>query len=178
MEDKKQDNQRGGIPGMSFNAPVTFNAPMFDIHDNTNVYINAGPDEQGGSQNAPTPTPSPVGDKEVLEALCSLLEATDEQGRPLFTEKGQWYAVYRVLSEQMGYPKEMRDFCNAMIGMGMDKVCPAVSYESIKKIPQNVHLPSAKVALWSTYLSRADEKTRKQIVVAMELMKRLKLNPI
>lgn len=174
MEDKKQDNRPGGIPGMSFNAPVTFNAPMFDIHDNTNVYINASPDEQGGSRTpAPTSASSPVGDTKVFEALGALLEATDEQGRPIFTEKGQWYAVYRVLSEQMGYPKEMRDFCNAMTGMGMDKVCPAISYESIKKIPQNVHLPSSKVTLWSTYLARADEKMRKQIVVAMELMKRL-----
>lgn len=141
MEDKKQDNQRGGIPGMSFNAPVTFNAPMFDIHDNTNVYINAGPDEQGGSQNAPTPTPSPVGDKEVLEALCALLEATDEQGRPIFTEKGQWYAVYRVLSEQMGYPKEMRDFCNAMIGMGWTRsVLPSATNRSRKSLKMSTSL--------------------------------------
>lgn len=47
MEDKKQNSRSGGIPGMSFNAPVTFNAPMFDIHDNTNVYINTG---EGGGQ--------------------------------------------------------------------------------------------------------------------------------
>ena len=148
---------------MSFNAPVTFNAPMFDIHDNTNVYINAGPDGQAAGG----------GGKEVIDAIDALLEATDAEGRPVFTEKGQWYAVYRVLSEQMGYPKEMRDFCNAMIDLGMDKVCPAISYESIKKIPQNVHLPSSKAALWGTYLARADEKMRKQIVVAIELMKRL-----
>lgn len=36
------DNRLERVPGMSFNAPVTFNAPMFDIHDNTHVYINAG----------------------------------------------------------------------------------------------------------------------------------------
>lgn len=173
MEDKKQDNRPSAIPGMSFNAPVTFNAPMFDIHDNTNVYINTAPDEQAGRRTVSTPAPSPVADTKVFEALGALLETADEQGRPIFCEKGQWYAVYRVLSELMGYPKEMRDFCNAMIAMGMDKASPAISYESIKKIPQNVHLPSAKVTLWSTYLSRADEKMRKQIVVAMELMKKL-----
>lgn len=60
MEDKKQDNRPAAMPGMSFNAPVTFNAPMFDIHDNTNVYINTAPDEQAGRRTASTPAPLPL----------------------------------------------------------------------------------------------------------------------
>lgn len=160
MKNDQQDtDRRDSIPGMSFNAPVTFNAPMFDIHDNTNVYIGQAPEREAARP----------GD-EVAVLLGALLEATDEEGGRIFTEKGQWYAVYRVLSECMGFPKEMRTFCRLMAGMGMDRVTPAVSYESIKKIPQTVHLPSAKVSLWGTYLDRADEKARKQIAVAAWLM--------
>ncbi|MBP3517664.1 MAG: hypothetical protein J6K31_04515 [Parabacteroides sp.] len=62
--DKKQQDSRpaGGIPGMSFNAPVTFNAPMFDIHDNTNVYINAGEksDEGGRKEDEGKGRPCPA----------------------------------------------------------------------------------------------------------------------
>ena len=165
MKDDQQDiNRKNSIPGMSFNAPVTFNAPMFDIHDNTNVYINTAPERAEAR---------PAAGDEVAGLLGALLEAVDEEGGRIFTEKGQWYAVYRVLSECMGYPKEMRTFCRLMAGMGMDRATPSVSYESIKKIPQAVHLPSAKVSLWPAYLDRADEKARKQIVVASWLMGRL-----
>lgn len=157
---EERDKENGGVPGVSFNAPVTFNAPMFDIHDNTNVYINTAPEKAGGRA---------AGD-EAAGLVGALLEAEDEEGGLIFTEKSQWYAVYRVLSECMGYPKEMRAFCRLMAGMGMDRVTPSVSYESIKKVPQTVHLPSAKVSLWPAYLDRADEKARKQIVVAAWLM--------
>lgn len=47
----EEDTQKG-IPGMSFNAPVTFNAPMFDIHDNENVYINSGDKKSDRGQMA------------------------------------------------------------------------------------------------------------------------------
>lgn len=47
MKNDQQDtDRRDSIPGMSFNAPVTFNAPMFDIHDNTNVYIGQAPERE------------------------------------------------------------------------------------------------------------------------------------
>lgn len=161
--EKETRERAGGVPGMSFNAPVTFNAPMFDIHDNEHVYINTSPE---GEKTAGG------GDRQVADLLGALLEATDEEGRRLFTEKAQWYAVYRVLSEEMGYPKEMRTFCRLMAGMGMDRVTPAVSYESIKKVPQTVRLPSAKVSLWPGYLDRADEKSRKQIMVADWLIRK------
>lgn len=124
---------------------------------------------------SPDETPEKHGDAEVREALATLQETTDEKGNCIFTEKGQWYAVYRVLSEYLGYPKVVRDFCHVMHDMGMDKASVPISYEAVKKIPQNVHLPSAKIALWSSYLNRADEKARKQIVVVIALMKLLKV---
>lgn len=161
MENDPQDEKRrDSLPGMSFNAPVTFNAPMFDIHDNQNVYFNTTPEREKAVD-------------EVPRLLTALLEAVDEEGGRIFTEKGQWYAVYRVLSECMDYPKEMRTFCRLMARMGMDRATPSISYESIKKIPQTVHLPSGKVSLWSVCLDRADEKARKQIIVAAWLIEKL-----
>lgn len=148
---------------MSFNAPVTFNAPMFDIHDNRAVYI-AGEGQQKD-------VPSSYEKQEVINALVTLRKTTDKEGGYIFKEKGQWYAVYRVMSEYLGYPKDMRIFCNVMIDMGMCEVQPIVSYECMRKVPLNVHLPPGKVALWSSYLTRADEKARKQIVVAEELIR-------
>ena len=34
------DNDSPTIPKIDFNGPITVNGPMFDIHDNHNVYIN------------------------------------------------------------------------------------------------------------------------------------------
>ena len=50
----KEDTHKE-TPGMSFNAPVTFNAPMFDIHDNENVYINSGDKKNDRGQASPAP---------------------------------------------------------------------------------------------------------------------------
>ena len=65
MKDRSSENSsestfRSHTPGgISFNGSVTFNAPMFDIHDNTHVYI-AMPDTSGAS-------PSPSGEQAGAE---------------------------------------------------------------------------------------------------------------
>ena len=143
---------------------ITINGPMFDIHDNKEVHNHF--------ITSPAQTMN-VSEAKVKDALLTLLDATDEEGNRIFTEKGQWYAVYKVLSECYGYPSKISEFCEIMTNWGMDKVTPACSYESVKKIPTHITATSNKVILWHNLKDKADPKFMKQIMVAMKLMELL-----
>lgn len=143
---------------------ITINGPMFDIHDNKEVHNHFI------TSPAQTMNTSEV---KVKDALLTLLDATDKEGNRIFTEKGQWYAVYKVLSECHGYPSKVSEFCDIMTNWGMDKVTPACSYESVKKIPTNITATSNKVILWHNLMDKAEPKFKKQILVAIKLMELL-----
>ena len=115
----------------------------------------------------------PFSEEEIKEAILALLEATDEDSHRIFIEKGQWYAVYKVLSECHGYPTNIREFCDIMKNWGMDKMAPACTYNSVRKIPSDIPRSTTKVALWNNYKDKADEKFKKQISVANKLMEML-----
>ena len=151
--------------GATFYGSVTFNGPMFDIHDNQHVHIHSEQPEKRTSLHA--------SEEEIKDAILALLEATDDDGHRIFSEKGQWYAVYKVLSECHGYPTNIREFCDIMKNWGMDKVSPACSYNSVRRIPSDISKSTTKVALWNNYKSKADEKFKKQIIVANQLMEML-----
>ena len=151
--------------GATFYGSVTFNGPMFDIHDNQHVHIHSEQPKKRTSLHA--------SEEEIKEAILALLEVTDEDSHRIFVEKGQWYAVYKVLSECHGYPTNIREFCDIMKNWGMDGVSPACDYESIRKIPNNVAFPTQKVTLWHNYQDKAEAKFKKQIVVANKLMELL-----
>lgn len=112
----------------------------------------------------------PGSDRRVEEALAALKEATDADGGRIFTQKAHWYAVYRVLSELEGYPKQMKEFCKLMEALGMDRSHPALSYEMMKKVILPPVLKTARVSLWPGFLNKAEESVRRQIVVAAKLM--------
>ena len=105
----------------------------------------------------------------VKEAILTLLTITDEEGNRIFTEKGQWYAVYKVLSENHGYPSNKRAFCDIMTNWGMNEVSPACKYNSVRKVPNQIPNAIHKVSLWPNYLDKVDDKFKKQIIVAIEL---------
>lgn len=109
-------------------------------------------------------------ENKVKDAILTLLTITDENGKRIFTDKGQWYAIYKVLTEHHGYPSNMRQFCDIMNNWGMNEVFPACSYNSVRKIPNQVANAALKVSLWLNYLDKADDKFKKQIIVAIELM--------
>jgi hypothetical protein len=67
----------------------------------------------------------------------------------------------------------MTDFCDIMKNWGMDGVSPACDYENIRKIPNQIAIPTNKVALWHNYLDKAEAKFKKQIIVAIRLMELL-----
>ena len=143
---------------------ITINGPMFDIHDNKEVH-NHFITSPAQTMNA--------SEAKVKDALLALLDATDKESNRIFTEKGQWYAVYKVLSECHGYPTKVSEFCDIMTNWGMDKVTPACSYESVKKIPTHITATSNKVILWHNLKDKADPKFMKQIMVAIKLMELL-----
>ena len=151
--------------GATFYGSVTFNGPMFDIHDNQHVHIHSEQPKKRTSLHA--------SEEEIKEAILALLEATDGDSHRIFAEKGQWYAVYKVLSECHGYPTNIREFCDIMKNWGMDRMAPACTYNSVRKIPSDIPKSTTKVALWNNYKDKADEKFKKQIIVANKLMEML-----
>jgi len=144
---------------------ITINGPMFDIHDNgtVNNYFTASSEEK--RMNA--------SEEKIKQSILALLEATDKEGKKIFTEKAQWYAVYKVLSDGHGFPCKISEFCDIMLNWGMDEVNPACVYDSVRKVPNQVSFPTPKVALWHQYKDRADDKFKKQIIVAMKFVELL-----
>ena len=161
MEEQKKTQ----VLGATFYGSVTFNGPMFDIHDNHHVHIHSEQPQKSTSLHA--------SEEEVKQSILSLLEATGEDGKKIFTEKSQWYGVYKVLSQCQDYPSKMTDFCDIMKNMGMDQVSPACDYASMRKVPNNVAFPTPKVTLWHNYQDKAEAKFKKQITVAVKLMELL-----
>ena len=161
MEDNKDKIQGLNIVMNGINI----NGPMFDIHDNGTVNNYFTTSSEDKLMNA--------SEEKMKKTLLALLDATDEGSKRIFTEKGQWYAVYKVLSECHGYPTKISEFCDIMTNWGMDKVTPACSYESVKKIPIHITPASNKLILWHNLMDKAEPKFKKQILVAMKLMELL-----
>ena len=89
--------------------------------------------------------------------------------------KTQWYAVYRVLYEYCNYPKKMTDFERDINNrMGFKEAEPACSYESFKKVPNDLTDLSVKVSKWGA-LKKKTPAYEQQCIVAEFLMKRLNL---
>ena len=149
--------------GNTFYGSVTFNGPMFDIHDNAHVVIHQTREEQEAA-------PLTISDANIRSALEELLGFADEDGHRLFAQNNQWYAVFRVLSEQYDYPANMKEFCRVMTDMGMGEVNPPCKYECIKKVPAEMTQLGCKTALWHSYRNKATTQARKQIEVALKLM--------
>ena len=140
------------------------------VPTNINVNINTGTisatADEGNSQKDIT-------EKDVREALQALFEAPAEDGNgALMTDKGQWWAIYRVLNELCNYPKKMTDFFQLMKSWKMDKVSPSCTYDSLKAAQKSVPKLSAKVTLWGQYRDLSDVY-RKQCDVAAFLLHQL-----
>lgn len=133
-----------------------------------NVNINTG--TIGATTDEET-TRKDCTEQDVREALKALLEAEDKHGA-LMTDKGQWWAVHRVLNEFCNYPKKMTDFFQLMKSWQMDKASPACTYESLKAAQKSVPKLSAKVTLWNQFRDLSDAY-RKQCDVAAFLLHKL-----
>lgn len=96
--------------------------------------------------------PARLNENDTIRQLMSELLATrDEQGKPLFSDRRQWYAVYRVLKEVRNYPSQMSDFCQRMRDMGMDRAQVPCVYDSFRKVANDLPKLTAPVSLWPDY---------------------------
>ena len=126
----------------------------------------------GSSHDEPRLAPD---DEEIRQALTELLEAKTDDGKPLMKTQTQWYAVYRVLSEYCNYPIKMTDFERDINNrMGFKEAEPACSYQSFKKVPNELTDLIVKVSKWGAF-RRKTPAYEQQCMVAEFLMKRLKL---
>lgn len=115
------------------------------------------------------------GDRYIRSILLALLDAKDGQGKRLMKEQVQWYAVYKVLSEKLGYPSMMTEFVRSMEQLGMDRVNPGICIHSMKKAPKNLEPLMKSVDCWPEYLCKAGGAVQKQILVAVKLLSLLRI---
>ena len=87
-----------GQYGDSFVVNVYSSGNQIIKTQNNNYY---GPVYQGSSENQPN---NIAGEQDVKRLLDELLLA-EKDGKPLMTDQGQWWAVYRVLNELCNYTK-------------------------------------------------------------------------
>lgn len=151
--------------GATFHGTVTFHGPMFDIHDNQHVETHTHY-ARGGTAHLVTPS-----EERVKDALERLLEATDENGKRIFTLQYQWYAVWKVLQDY-GYSKDCRAFVESMQTMLPD-ADPACKVESIRKIGIDVPGAANNLDHWKICRNTANENFKNLIKVAMTLMELL-----
>lgn len=107
----------------------------------------------------------------IRTLLADLLAARDAEGALIFSERRQWYAVYRVLKDVRSYPSLMTDFCQRMRDMGMDRVSVPCIYDSFRKVATDLPKLKADVKLWKDYAHISDGYKQQCIVVQFLLEK-------
>ena len=133
----------------------------------------------GGTVNmtlaASATTPMTKNDQNIKAVIEELLTARDENDVPLFKNKKQWWAVYRVLKEHCNYPSQMNSFITKMNELGFSEIDEGrrPSYESIKKVSGDVpQMATTTTTTWNTVKEKS-ENYAQQYVVAEFLMKKL-----
>ena len=167
MDDKNQMSETPNFKGMFEGATMT-NCTQNFIWGNETVHVYSD-----GKQAKDVPLT--VTDKDIKSTLEALLREKDQEGKLLFKNKKQWWAVYRVLSTFCQYPKQMTAFKTKITDMEIDYGGNpnVITYESLtegsKAVPQIAAIsPSA----WDTYKDISDNY-KQQYVVAEYLMLKL-----
>ena len=125
------DRKSGDALGVTFTGSVTFNGPMFDIHDNQHVHIGVQmpePEQQKTQQQEVTPIIPPLLDTPRARELWQQAMAqgwVNEQWQPLLSRTDAALLAARIAEildiegwkpfEQLWNRKNMRqDYCKAM----------------------------------------------------------------
>lgn len=125
----------------------------FESGSNNTIFNNSRINVAGDFYTTTPPRkPGGGGQQQVARLLGALLGATAGDGSPLMTRQDQWYAVWRVLCEKLGYTQNLSEFARIMDGMGMSGVKPACKYESIKNATNSApKLYNRPVADWAEF---------------------------
>lgn len=116
-------------------------------------------------------TPLTVSDKDIKSVVEGLLKEKDKDGEPIFKNKKQWWAVYRVLGDFCNYPSKMTTFVSKMKDLELDNIDAKrmLTYESLAAAPKDVPLMGCIPSNWGT-LKDKSENYMQQYVVAEYLM--------
>ena len=116
-----------------------------------------------------------VSDKEIKAALEVLLKEKDDDGKLLFKNKKQWWAVYRVLSTFCQYPKQMTSFKAKITDMEIDYGGNpnVITYDALTDAQKTVtKIATCSPSAWGTY-KEINDNYRQQYDVAEFLMQKL-----
>ena len=121
-----------------------------------------------------TDTPLTTSEKDIKSAIEELLKEKDAQGKFVFKNKKQWWAVYRVLNVFCNYPIKMTLFVQKMNDLEIDYAEneTTITYESLSAAPKDVPLMACSPATWDTLKDKSDTY-KQQYVVANFLMLKL-----
>ena len=124
-----------------------------DPHYHAPVTINAGQ-----AKNLP------VSAEKIKEAI----ETCDKEG--LLASGTSWWAIYRVLTEKCGYPKNKRDFQSVIENLGIE-VGTKIVYDNWR----NVNMPRLNVSVdtWKSLSDKLNSTEMKMYKLAERLMELL-----
>lgn len=164
----ENEMERGGRH-FHFSDKVTYiERQEVTVQSGGNFYNGPGADDGGAAHKDQD-------QEEIAMAIADLYdERVEENGQlvPLFADKAQWYAVFRVLSKYCNYPSRITDFVRIMRKNNYDADEPVCSYESIKKANSDCAQLAVDVSLWQQY-KNLNGKYLKQCLVAGFLIKKL-----
>lgn len=159
------------MPGAVYNANVEQQNVFPALRRVENNYAQDAPQDGGHTQEQPRrEAGGDAGD--VRRAIQATLEAVDEHGDKIFTQNNQWWAVHRVLQELRGYTPVTEQFCKRMAEMGFGESAPFCKANDTSKAEVG-WLNKISVKAWGGQLHRAKCAERRQIQVALELMRQL-----
>lgn len=76
-------------------------------------------------------------EEHIKNALSILMDEKTADGKPLFQTQAQWFAVYRILTDDYGWKEgALSEFCRRINQLGAEWRLPC-KLEGIKKINQN-----------------------------------------
>lgn len=159
------------MPGSTYIEHVAQQNVFTALRRVENNYAQDAPQDGGHTQEQPRrEAGGDAGD--VRRAIQATLEAVDEHGDKIFTQNNQWWAVHRVLQELRGYTPVTERFCTLMAEMGLGQSSPVCRANDVVKGEQP-RLNKISVKAWGEQLHRAKCAERRQIQVALELMRQL-----
>ena len=106
----------------------------------------------------------PVSSEKIKEAI----ETCDKEG--LLASGTSWWAIYRVLTEKCGYPKNKRDFQSVIENLGIE-VGTKIVYDNWR----NVNIPRLNVSVdtWMSLSDKLNSTEMKMYKLAERLMEML-----
>ena len=124
-----------------------------DPHYHAPVTINAGQ-----AKNLPVSS----------EKIKETIETCDKEG--LLASGTSWWAIYRVLTEKCGYPKNKRDFQSVIENLGIE-VGTKIVYDNWR----NVNIPRLNVSVdtWKSLSDKLNSTEMKMYKLAERLMEML-----